>query len=101
MRTTSAGFATAVWRDDTGNVLTADRPTGSKWNPAQNLIPHGANPISNLTFVMNSQGDAVVVWTAGSSVLAVLRPAGRAWTAQQTIATATGTIMRESAMMAR
>lgn len=91
VRTTTAGFATAVWRDDTGDVLTADRPAGSNWNSAQTLIPHGVNPITTLAFVMNSQGDAAVVWTAGNSVLAVLRPAGGSWTAQQTIATATGT----------
>jgi len=91
VRTTTAGFATAVWRDDSGDVFTADRPSASGWNPAKNLIPRGANPISNLNFVMNSQGDAAVAWTAGNSVLAVLRPAGGAWTAPQTIATATGT----------
>lgn len=91
VRTSTAGFATAVWRDDSGDVFTADRPPASGWNPAKNLIPRGVNPISNLNFVMNSQGDAAVVWTAGNSVLAVLRPAGGAWTASQTIATATGT----------
>lgn len=91
VRTTTAGFATAVWRDDSGNVFTADRPPASGWNAAVNLIPRGVNPISNLFFVMNSQGDAAVAWTAGNSVLAVLRPAGGAWMAPQTIATATGT----------
>ena len=90
VRTTTAGFATAVWSDSSG-VSTADRPPASGWNPAKNLVPSGVSPISNLIFVMNSQGDAAVVWTAGNSVLAVLRPAGGAWTAPQTIATATGT----------
>ena len=32
VRITTAGFATAVWSDSSG-VWTADRPSGSKWNP--------------------------------------------------------------------
>jgi hypothetical protein len=88
VRIGAGGFATAVWTDADG-VWTADRPPDSKWNPAQLLIPGASSPI----FVMNSQGDAAVVWTVGgptasqSLVLAVLRPAGGAWTSQQTVAT--------------
>jgi hypothetical protein len=88
VRITTAGFATAVW-SDSGGVWTADRTSASKWEPAQLLIPGASNPI----FVMNARGDAAIAWTVGGgprsttgSVLAVLRPAGGAWTAQQTIA---------------
>jgi hypothetical protein len=88
VRITTAGFATAVWSDSTG-VWTADRPSASKWDSPQLLIPGAKNPI----FVMNSRGDAVIAWTVGGgprsttgSVMAVLRPSGGAWTAQQTVA---------------
>lgn len=84
VRITTAGFATAVWRDDSGGVFTADRPSASGWNPATQLIPDGVPP-TNLFFVMNSQGDAAVVWSANNSVLARLRPGGGTWTAQQTV----------------
>ncbi len=87
VKITTAGFATAVWTDDNG-VWTADRPAGAKWEPAQLLIPLASDPI----FVMNARGDAAVAWTVGgpssssSTVMAVLRPAGGKWSAQQTIA---------------
>ena len=87
VRISSAGFATAVWSDQNG-VWTADRPPASSWSPPQLLIPGASNPI----FVMNSLGDAAIAWTVGGgprsssgSVMVVLRPAGKAWTAQQTV----------------
>jgi hypothetical protein len=87
VRISSAGFATAVWSDQNG-VWTADRPPASSWNPPQLLIPGASNSI----FVMNSLGDAAIAWTVGGgprssrgSVMIVLRPAGKAWTAQQTV----------------
>lgn len=88
IRITAAGFATAVWSDSNG-VWTADRPSASSWNPAQILIPGATNPV----FVMNARGDAAIAWTVGGgarsttgSVMAVLRPAGGKWSAQQTVA---------------
>ncbi len=88
VRITTAGFATAVWNDSSG-VWTADRPSGSEWNPAQLLIPGASNPI----FVMNSRGDATIAWTVGGgprsttgSVIAILRPAGGVWSAHQVVA---------------
>jgi hypothetical protein len=88
VRISTAGFATAVWSDSNG-VWTADRPSGSKWDTAQLLIPGASNPI----FVMNSRGDAAIAWLVGGgprstsgSVKAVLRPAGSTWSAQQTVA---------------
>ena len=60
VRISTAGFATAVW-SDTNGVWTADRPSASIWNPPQLLIPGASNPI----FVMDSRGDAAVVWTVG------------------------------------
>lgn len=88
LRMSAKGFATAVWTDSDG-IWTADRPPDSKWNPAQLLISGASGPI----FAMNANGDAVVAWTVGgptaaqSFVYAVLRPAGEAWTAPQTVAT--------------
>jgi hypothetical protein len=87
VRVTPAGFATAIWTDSDG-VWTADRPPASNWNPAQLLIPGASTPI----FVMDSQGDAVVVWTEGgsmaphSTVMAVSRHAEGTWNAPQLVA---------------
>ena len=88
VRISTAGLATAVWSDQNG-VWTADRPPASNWNPPQLLIPGVSRPI----FVMNSRGDAAVAWTVGGgprassgSVMAVVRPAGGAWTSQQIVA---------------
>ncbi len=88
VRISTAGLATAVWSDQNG-VWTADRPRASNWNPPQFLIPGVSSPI----FVMNSRGDAAIAWTVGGgprassgSVIAVLRPAGGAWTSQQIVA---------------
>ena len=87
VRISSAGFATAVWSDSSG-VWTADRPPASTWTAPHLLISGVSNPI----FVMNSRGDAAIAWTVGGgprstsgSVMAVRRPAGGAWTAQQTV----------------
>jgi hypothetical protein len=69
-------------------VWTADRPPASNWNPPKLLIPGVSSPI----FVMNSQGQAAIAWTVGgpssssTSVMAVVRPAGGSWTAQQVVA---------------
>jgi hypothetical protein len=88
VKITPAGFATAVWTDESG-VWTADRPTPSKWNAAENLIPGVSDPI----FVMNSSGSAAIVWTEGGAprstsgyVMAILRPAGGSWGPQQIVA---------------
>jgi hypothetical protein len=88
VRISAAGFATAVWSDESG-VWTADRPSPSNWDSPQLLIPGASNPI----FVMNSRGDAAIAWTVGGgsrstsgAVMAVLRPSGGSWTAQQTVA---------------
>jgi hypothetical protein len=87
VRISAAGFATAVWSDQ-GGVWTADRPPASNWSSPRLLVPGVSNPI----FVMNSQGAAAMVWSVGgprstsSQVLAVLRPAGGTWSAQQLVA---------------
>jgi hypothetical protein len=88
VRVTTAGFATAVWTDQNG-VWTAMRGPGSSWQGVRLLIPGASNP----AFVMNARGDAAIAWTVGgpsstsSSVMAVLRPAGGHWGAQETVAT--------------
>lgn len=88
VRITPAGFATAVWTDESG-VWTANRPSASAWESPQLLIPGASNPI----FVMDSQGDAAIAWSVGGgprsttgSVMAILRPAGGVWSAQQVVA---------------
>ena len=89
VKISAAGFATAVWSDQ-GGVWTADRPPASTWSSPRLLIPGVSNPI----FVMNSQGAAAIVWSVGgprstsSQVLAVVRPAGGAWSAQQLVTSA-------------
>jgi len=87
---TAGGLATAVWTDSDG-VWTADRSATGKWGPSQLLLPGASAPL----FTMNERGDAAIAWTMGgppgnsSSVLAVLRPAGRNWTSPQTLASGT------------
>ena len=88
VKITPAGFATAVWTDESG-VWTADRPSPSKWNSAENLIPGASDPV----FVMNSSGAAAIVWTEGGAprstsgnVMAILRPAGGSWGPEQVVA---------------
>ena len=88
VRISTAGFATAVWSDQSG-VWTADRPPTSNWNAPQLLIAGASSP----TFVMNARGDAAISWTVGGgprassgSIMAVVRPAGGAWTAPRTVA---------------
>jgi len=88
IRINTTGLATAVWSDQNG-VWTADRPPASNWNPPHLLIPGVSSPI----FVMNSRVDGAIAWTMGGgprassgSVIAVVRPAGGAWTSQQTVA---------------
>jgi hypothetical protein len=89
VRVTPGGFATAVWSDQ-GGVWTADRPPASNWSSSRLLIPGVSNPI----FVMNSQGTAAIVWSVGGprstsgQVLAVVRPAGGTWSAQQLVTSA-------------
>jgi hypothetical protein len=86
VRISAVGFATAVWSDQ-GGVWTADRPRASNWSSPRLLVPGVSNPV----FVMNSQGAAAIVWSVGglrstsSQVLAVLRPAGGSWSAQQLV----------------
>ncbi len=90
LRVSAAGNATAVWGDVDG-LWTADRPAAGPWNPAQLLMAGLSTPL----FVMNTTGDAVLVWGTGgpsagaSTVVAMRRVAGGAWGAPQTLATAT------------
>lgn len=88
VRITTAGFATAVWTDQSG-VWAADRPSSSAWESPQLLVPGASNPV----FVMNSRGDAAIAWTVAGgprsttgSLMAILRPAGGTWSEQQLIA---------------
>lgn len=83
VQTTPAGFSTAVWTNPDFGIFTADRPSASGWSAATLLVKNASHPF----FVMNSRGDAVIVWNNGTSVLAMLRPAGGTWGAQQTVVT--------------
>jgi hypothetical protein len=92
VRVSEAGFATAIWLDDSG-LWTADRPAASSWRSPQ-LLSSDPSLVRNVSvdrslepiFKMNSGGEAMIVWLGGSSVVAVTRPAGGAWTSQQTVA---------------
>ena len=92
VRISAAGFATAIWLDNSG-LWTADRPTSSQWSSPRLLSQDSslgrnvaAEPSQEPTFKMNSGGEAAVVWQGGGSVVAVTRAAGGAWTSQQTVA---------------
>lgn len=88
VRVSASGNATAIWGDVDGS-WTADRSATGIWTPSQLLIP----AISGPAFVMNSKGDAALMWSTGSvrgsstSIIVMRRPAGSIWGAQETVAT--------------
>jgi len=90
VRVTAAGDATAVWSDVDG-VWTATRPAAGVWSASQLLLPSVSSPM----FVMNSKGDAALMWSTGSvrgvstKVMAMRRAAGGAWGQPETVASAT------------
>jgi hypothetical protein len=78
---------TAVWSRSLGTSTVIESATRSAttggWSPAVQLFPSGPNGFSP-QIAVNKRGDGVLVWTSsdptsGLSVMASLRPAGKAW----------------------
>lgn len=87
---TASGDATAVWVANTIGIYFADRPNEGTWS-APVLLATGTTVPAPL-FVMNSKGDAgVVFWTLGTvgEIVAYRRAAGApTWGPQEIVATA-------------
>jgi hypothetical protein len=83
----ATGRAYAVWTDyrwpsDDG-VYLRERPPGGPWGAPQLLPTAGTGYVRDLVLSVNAAGDVVLVWRGGG-ITAMRRPAGGAWTAQQT-----------------
>ena len=99
----------AVWSRKIGTSAVIESATRSAatgaWSPAQQLFPPGPDALSPVIAV-DKRGDGVLVWTSagqsGLSVVASLRPAGKAWGVPVVLATtATGALAPQVAMDAR
>lgn len=99
VRVSAAGNATAIWTDVDG-LWTADRSAGGVWSPSYLLVPG----LSGAMFLMNSNGDAALLWTFGgprfasSTVYAMRRPSGSVWGAQEVVATGTQVGLYDAAL---
>lgn len=88
VRTSASGQVTAIWSDYDG-VSTADAVKG-QWSAPQVLLPGVTSP----TFLMNSRGDALLIWGYGGPrfepnyVYAMRRLAGGTWGQQETVISA-------------
>jgi hypothetical protein len=82
---TTAGDATAVWVANSTSVYTADLPYGGTWS-APALLATATLATSSL-FVMDSNGDAGVVFLQLGDIVAYRRVAG-IWGSQEIVATA-------------
>ena len=88
VRTSTSGNATAVYTSPTLGGAFVDHPAGGNWG-----TPGTTNGV-NQFYVSNDNGDEGVAWGTGgarptsSTVKAVFRPAGGAWSAASTIAAA-------------
>jgi hypothetical protein len=89
---TATGNGTAVWVANTTGIYTADLPNGGTWS-APTLLATGTTVHAPL-FVMNSRGDAgVVFYTLGTAgeIVAYRRAAGASvWGPQEVVTTAPG-----------
>lgn len=84
---TATGDATAVWVASTTQVFTADLRNGGTWSTPM-LLATGTSAPSPL-FVMDSRGDAGVVFAQVGEIVAYRRPVGAlVWGPQEVIATA-------------
>ena len=88
VRGSGSGNVTAVYTAPSGGATYADRPAGGVWG-----APGATNGV-NQFYVSNDRGDQGLAWGTGgarptaSTVVAVQRPAGGAWSAASTIAAA-------------
>jgi hypothetical protein len=82
-----------VWSDDNG-IWTADRSAAGVWSPAQLIVP--GTFLTRPIFVMNSRGDAALLWGSGgvplypTQINARRRSAGGVWGATKIVATGNG-----------
>ena len=82
--------ATTIWSDAAG-LWTADRTTSGVWGASQLLLPGVTTPM----FVMNSKGDAAILWGSGGGrtgakqLNALRRSAGEPWGTQEIVTTGT------------
>ena len=97
VKTTPAGSATTVWEDGSGSgILTSDRSSNGKWSTPKLVVPGVYNIVAPIAFVMDSQGDAAILWTSGAlagmthnfptQINAIRRSAGQAWGSQEIVA---------------
>jgi hypothetical protein len=90
----SSGAATVVW-SNTDGIWTADRSPGGIWSQSQLIVPGPF--LTRHVLVMNSQGDAALLWGSGADqpgaatqLNARRRQAGGAWGAPEVVATGNG-----------
>ena len=93
VRTTPAGNATAVWEDGSGTGLyVSDRSSKCAWSKPALVVPGVYSVTAKIWFVMDSQGDAAILWTSGTTrnfptqINAIRRSAGGSWGSQQVVA---------------
>jgi hypothetical protein len=97
VKVTPAGSATAVWEDGSGaGIYTSDRSSKCTWSVPQLVVPSVYNITAPIPFVMDSQGDAAILWTSGAlagnthnfptQVNAIRRSAGQAWGSAEVVA---------------
>ena len=97
VKTTTAGSATAVWEDGSGSgIFYSDRSSNGKWSSPTLVVPGVYNTVARITFVIDSQGDAAILWTSGfltgtthnfpTQINAIRRSAGSTWGPQEVVA---------------
>jgi hypothetical protein len=100
VKTTAAGITTAVWEDYTASgIVSSDRSTNGTWSKPVLVVPGVFNVLPAIKFVMNSQGDAAILWPSQgivqsksappTQIYAIRRSAGQAWGSRQTVAQST------------
>ena len=97
VKTTTAGLATAVWEDGTGTgIWSSDRSSKGTWSKPALVVPGVYSVVAKIWFVMDSQGDAAILWTSGNltgntrnfptQINAIRRSTGGSWGSQQVVA---------------
>jgi len=70
------GTAVAVWESLSDPIHTVDRPAGGSWQ-----APVAIQAGTQVRIAVSPQGNAVLIWQAGTIVRSTVRPAGGAWQA--------------------
>jgi len=88
VRSSAAGFSTAIYSSPTIGTAYVDHPSGGAWTS-----PRSTNGV-NQFYVANTNGDEGLAWGTGgarptsSTVMAIRRPSGGVWSAPATLAAA-------------